>query len=473
MGGTECSLNKTSYGRARSLFTTLELNYYGQLYAKFCGNSNKIDWEVFQSMFDSMWGSNYVRKLFEYFCSAQDKEASKFTSLDLDTFIFGLAYVLKGDADEKLNLFFKLCETDDARDSNELAFVEVKLVVNKLVDQYMNVIRQSPSYQYWTFEKNSNDDALFLSDYFSNNLETYLTKSGHIDGDNFVPRQLIQKWLIRDGSIILEMISCAVNFALEKALPGGPFIFPLIPTPTNNAACVSILNLPSVVILSNNITVSGSANSNAGSWKLLYDSKKHGESFTNMLKSIMDEGPLLVVVQEKETNYTFGGFCSTNMNLNPNFVGDDRCFVFSISPYVRVFPATGFNGNYAYLNAYQATMPNGLGFGGRLQMDEIKIHFFSLWLDQDFGRGKSQAYGSTYSSPQLSAKENFDVEKVEIWAVGRKPDTQKRRDSKSILDSNPEMKAILAMTGKGPVSEGLRDFDETADIPEDRKFMNA
>jgi len=48
---------------------------------------------------------------------------------------------------------------------------------------------------------------------------------------------------------------------------------------------------------------------------------KHGESFTNMLKAISDEGPLLVLVKEKHSNYIFGGYSSLNVGVGPNFFG--------------------------------------------------------------------------------------------------------------------------------------------------------
>lgn len=46
--------------------------------------------------------------------------------------------------------------------------------------------------------------------------------------------------------------------------------------------------------------------------------------------------------------------------------------------------------------------------------------YFGLWVDADFGNGHSKAKPTctTYSSPQLSAEENFRFEKMEVWAVG-------------------------------------------------------
>lgn len=47
--------------------------------------------------------------------------------------------------------------------------------------------------------------------------------------------------------------------------------------------------------------------------------------------------------------------------------GDDRCFLFSVSPRMAVYTCTGYNDHYMYLNQGQQTIPNGLvrmGAGG-------------------------------------------------------------------------------------------------------------
>lgn len=43
-----------------------------------------------------------------------------------------------------------------------------------------------------------------------------------------------------------------------------------------------------------------------------------------------------------------------------SFPGDDRCFLFSVSPSMAVYTCTGYNDHYMYLNHGQQTIPNGL-----------------------------------------------------------------------------------------------------------------
>lgn len=57
---------------------------------------------------------------------------------------------------------------------------------------------------------------------------------------------------------------------------------------------------------------------------------------------------------------------------------------------------------------------------GDLQQD---ARHFGLWLDSDFGVGRSRANCTTFASEQLSANETFQIDSVEVWAVGPKPKT--------------------------------------------------
>ncbi|XP_033114067.1 uncharacterized protein LOC117114507 [Anneissia japonica] len=145
------------------------------------------------------------------------------------------------------------------------------------------------------------------------------------------------------------------------------------------------------------------------------------------------------------------------------FIGGSQCFLFTLSPSMAIFESSSINDHYMYLNMDQETLPNGLGMGGQ-------FGYFGFWLDQDFGKGHSKSHPkcTTYDSPQLSATEQFTVDVLEVWAVGEIPKVNTEEDddqSGSILDKNPEAKALLDIIGKERKSEGLRE-DPEADIPE-------
>lgn len=53
------------------------------------------------------------------------------------------------------------------------------------------------------------------------------------------------------------------------------------------------------------------------------------------------------------------------------------------------------------------------GMGGQME-------YFGLWLSADYGTGHSKARPmcSTYGSPTLSSREEFEVDILEVWGVG-------------------------------------------------------
>ncbi|XP_008056006.1 TLD domain-containing protein 1 [Carlito syrichta] len=186
-------------------------------------------------------------------------------------------------------------------------------------------------------------------------------------------------------------------------------------------------------------------------WRLLFSSELHGHSFSQLCGRIAHRGPCVAVLQDHD-GHVFGGFASCSWEVKPQFQGDNKCFLFSVSPHMAVHTPTGYNDHYMYLNHGQQTIPNGLGMGG--QHD-----YFGLWVDVDFGKGHSKAKPTctTYNSPQLSAKENFRFDRMEVWAVGDAPELRPVKSNKSILDVDPEAQILLEASGRTRHSEGLRE----------------
>lgn len=55
-------------------------------------------------------------------------------------------------------------------------------------------------------------------------------------------------------------------------------------------------------------------------------------------------------------------------------------------------------------------------------MNDQPVHYFSIWLDSDFGKGSSKGGCTTFNSPRLSSEENFKIHSLEVWAVERVSD---------------------------------------------------
>jgi len=190
---------------------------------------------------------------------------------------------------------------------------------------------------------------------------------------------------------------------------------------------------------------------------------RDGESFSKFTGAIINQGPTIIAIKDKEGN-VFGGFGSDSWKLGPKFFGSTDCFLFNIHPCMNIYDSTPFNQNYQYFNLKQQTMPNGLGMGGQLE-------YFGYWLDSDFGLIKTAPSCSTFHSPQLGVQEGC-LEDLEVWGVGPEPDMENA--GSSVLNMDPELQAVMEMMGKTFHSKAIREVDQKEEErkEEEEKYGN-
>ena len=66
-----------------------------------------------------------------------------------------------------------------------------------------------------------------------------------------------------------------------------------------------------------------------------------------------------------------------------------------------------------------------------------QLEYFGFWLDREFDLGHSKAGSkgcTTYGSPQLGGQQDFGVDHLEVWGLGRK----KRADGDEDEESEEE-----------------------------------
>nr|XP_039265497.1 MTOR-associated protein MEAK7-like [Styela clava] len=257
----------------------------------------------------------------------------------------------------------------------------------------------------------------------------------------------------------------------SKSFHGSvPHLIPIMEIPDKSTTqCSFNLSLPTAIYINSRLHMQLQHK-----WRLLYSSKLHGESFSKLTGAIVNKGPTLIVIKDTH-GHIFGGFASESWQFSSKFQGTDKSFLFTSHPSLEIYDCIGgsYNDHYMYLNIGQEMMPNGLGMGG--QHD-----YFGLWLDQEFGNGHSRAKPqcTTFKSPQLSKDENFVIDAINIWGVGDEPkndedDEYNEEGITSVLDKHIEAKALLEIAGRPRVSEGLRDIEPDADIPETKELQHA
>jgi hypothetical protein len=238
-----------------------------------------------------------------------------------------------------------------------------------------------------------------------------------------------------------------------------PSIIPVCKVPPRARFDTSaILDLPTIAFLDRCLP-----HELRGTWRPLFSSSKQGESFQSLVRTILNQGPTVLIIQDHD-GYIFGGFAAVSWTYSSNFYGSPYCFLFSLAPVMDVYFQSGLNTNYMYLNQNQQTLPNGLGMGGQ-------FGYCGLWLEHEYGVGHSLAQPkcTTYNSPQLSGKPRFSIRMLEVWAVG--PELGKTADDvgteeddvktkpKTILDKDSGAKTMLEMIGKSNLSDAIRDAD--------------
>ncbi|XP_045474421.1 MTOR-associated protein MEAK7 [Harmonia axyridis] len=210
----------------------------------------------------------------------------------------------------------------------------------------------------------------------------------------------------------------------------------------------SILDLNQIIFMNSNLPQEFQTD-----WRFLFSSEIHGESFSTLIGRIIDQGPTILVLEDK-SGYIFGGFAPENWTLNPKFFGNDSSFLFTLAPRMRIFPSTGYNQHFQYLNLHQHTLPNGLAMGGQ-------HGYCGFWLDSEYGLGHTSESCTTYSGyQQMSGIKEFQYRHLEVWGLGKPPTPSsklKRGQSNERQIGHPESKALLKMIGRGTHSEGMEE----------------
>lgn len=114
-------------------------------------------------------------------------------------------------------------------------------------------------------------------------------------------------------SIMINHFQIEIDDTLDF-IPSNSVFLP-IATNTNWSKFKTILSLPSLILLSQNLSANFRKN-----WKLLFNSNVHGQSFSTLVKNIVDKGPCLVIVKDTR-GFIFGGYTSSNLGIGPNFFG--------------------------------------------------------------------------------------------------------------------------------------------------------
>ncbi|CAB3407471.1 unnamed protein product [Caenorhabditis bovis] len=262
----------------------------------------------------------------------------------------------------------------------------------------------------------------------------------HFEHTNRYPLDRLDKYLVA-APLFAKLSKCA--FSRILAVDEPPRILPKLAGETRlmSKADLMVLNAQMMMDQQNR-------------WQLLFASALMGSSFAQMVKRINREGPCIVVIQSK-SDHVFGFYASDGFQSGPLYHGNETCFLFELDRHIRIFNSTGRVDKYAYLNFQQQSMPNGMGIGGAGDV-------WPLFIREDYGTGICQNGSVAFDACFVAKEKEFAIKNMEVWRIGEKPviigaDGEVVKSEKSIIDKDPEARAILEMSGKKMHSEAYRE----------------
>ncbi|CAO3647225.1 unnamed protein product [Mucor hiemalis] len=197
---------------------------------------------------------------------------------------------------------------------------------------------------------------------------------------------------------------------------------------------------------------------------LIFSSRRDGMSWQVFVNKMVGQGATLVVIKTKD-GAMFGGYADEAWEYaKTDWYGNSSNYLFKLSHDYGTWVGTSANNHYQYLCWGKKSLPNGFGMGGQFE-------YSGLWIDSDFIHGHSRAgpLCTTYSSPQLSIKDTFIVDEVEVWLVRpiQKDENDESQQGGGVLSHAEDME-FMEMAGKKMYSKNLGpDLNEDNDDSDD------
>ncbi|XP_065167245.1 MTOR-associated protein MEAK7 [Atheta coriaria] len=427
-------------------------------------NSEKIK----EDELTKLWGTQMDARLSQYINNYLfGIGEARVMTVDLERFAELFVFCTRGTVDEKLKVLLISLGKGESDNAN-VPYLLVKEYVESIVSSYMKIQKVSNTKQF----KSWHSKGCFTS---PQNVQRFAESLIHeLATGELITRRALEMWLqgaTELGQLLIFVFKHLYNIShREKGTPsdragagvvGLEAEAPIIDAERDRSlvpicrgldlipSYPSLLDLNQIVFINAHLPQQYQLE-----WRFLFSSEIHGESFSTLIGRIVNQGPSVLILDDMN-GCIFGGFAPSNWALGPNFFGDTSSFLFTLAPKMRVFESTGYNQHFQYLNLYQQTMPNGLAMGGQ-------HGYCGLWLDEEYGKGHTSESCTTYKEyTQMSQTKEFQFRHLEVWGLGQPPPTPQERGERvpgmSVLDGNPENKALLKMAGRTIYSEGLQE----------------
>ncbi|CAD8197652.1 unnamed protein product [Paramecium octaurelia] len=139
-------------------------------------------------------------------------------------------------------------------------------------------------------------------------------------------------------------------------------------------------------------------------WSLLYSSTLHGSSIKTLMRNTQFSQPVIMFVRDLH-KYVFGAYLSDGIQKSKDhFYGTGESFLFTFKNTQSLTVYNWINQN----NFITLCDENGLAIGCGDK--------YGLYVDSEIYHGYSH-YCETFGNEVLSSKENFVIDRMEIWGI--------------------------------------------------------
>lgn len=199
------------------------------------------------------------------------------------------------------------------------------------------------------------------------------------------------------------LLGDVLKSVIEMCFGIAPFTNRLVPFPISSSR--TMLDIAHIVLLT--AFIGGGVE--LYEWEMLY-TLKEGCSWTRFESAVVDKGPTIFVLRDRE-DWIFGGYASRSWKLSNKFYGNGRSFLFRLYPTFKLFRPSFDDENFMFLNYIDDKLPMGLGMGGDLE-------HFGIWVNIDKPIGKCHNLCPTFHEYEcLSATSNFFYTDMEVWRL--------------------------------------------------------
>jgi len=192
-------------------------------------------------------------------------------------------------------------------------------------------------------------------------------------------------------------------------VPGTPLPQPASPPPTLDGPPGALLtpDLASRLAASLPATL---AVAGGRPWRCAYSTARDGTSLATLFRAASAAPPTTQLLVRDARGAVFGAFAAAPWAPGRRgYYGGGEAFVFTAAPVPALWRWHAARCDVARNDFFQLARPAMLALGGGPA--------FALALDADLGRGRSGPC-ETFGSPCLASGDEYEVGRVELWAVG-------------------------------------------------------